>query len=143
MPARRTAIPAVRTESYRLKMLRLHGAPLALIFGSELAYTITKPFVDDMTRKWQERFGEIRQQYFEVVAKILDDEGLIGAERAKYRAFTNELISKVLVKGTEDVEFVIAKHVRLKCDERILRRIANALVPLAAKGEVPEATRPG
>jgi len=143
MPARRTAIPAVRTESYRLKMLRLHGAPLAMIFGAELAYTIAKPFVDDMTRKWQERFGEIRQQYFEVVAKILDDEGLIGPERAKYRAFVNELISKVLVKGTEDVEFVISKFVKMRCDEGILRRIADALIPPAAKGQVPEATRPG
>jgi len=143
MPVRRRAIPPVRTDSYRLKMLRLHGAPLALIFGPERAYTIVKPYVDNMTRKWQERFGEIRQQYFGVVAKILDDEGLIGPERAKYWAFVNELISKVLVKGTEDVEFVIAKFVKMRCNEGILRRIVNALIPPAVKGEVPEATKPG
>ena len=108
-------------------MLRIRAAMLAPFVGPEMAGRIASQVVDDMMNSWKEEIGRVREAYFEVAVPILDREGIKGPTRALYYAFVNELISKVFVKGTEDVDFVIAKFTRMGADERILKEIVEGI----------------
>jgi len=82
-----------------------------------------------MKSRWHTNFGEFRTRYWKAVAPILDAHGLKGPERAKYRAFMNEVVAKVFVRGRSgDLEAIIRSWVdNFNADEGICREIVEAL----------------
>jgi len=130
MPKKRVALPELNESIYQEKMLRLRAAQLAPFVGPEMAGRIARQVVDDMTSAWKEGFGRIRQVYFKVAVPILDRAGKVGPARAIYRAFVNELMSKVFIKGTETIDAVIEKFVKMDADEGILREIVEEVQKL-------------
>ncbi|OYT26588.1 MAG: hypothetical protein B6U97_03455 [Candidatus Altiarchaeales archaeon ex4484_96] len=132
MPKKRVALPELNESIYQEKMLRLRAALLAPFVGPEMAGRIAQQVVDDMTSSWKEGFSRVRTPYFKVAVPILDREGIKGGLRATYRAFVNEVASKVFTKGTETIDQVIAKFVAMHCDEAILREIVEGMQKLFA-----------
>jgi len=130
MPKKRVALPELNESIYQEKMLRLRASMLAPFVGAEMAGRIAGQVVDDMTSAWKEGFGRIRGAYFKVAVPILDREGIKGPMRALYRAFVNELTSKVFGKGTETVDFVVGKFTEMGADEGILREIVEGIQKL-------------
>jgi len=84
--------------------------------------------VENQTASFASGFGLYHRIWVERVVPILKRHNVPSLEYAKYKAFTNELLSKVTEKGTIDIEALITKWVGQRCDPEILREIAEAIL---------------
>jgi len=114
------AIPEVRDELYEEKQKILRAARAAAT-GVPVEVALTA--VDRQKARWRERFGRFTEVWHLAVVPILEANNVPKLMYALYKAFTNQYISKVLIKGTETPELVKTKFTNLGADAGILDEI--------------------
>jgi len=80
--------------------------------------------VNDMYSSWKGIFGRFSETWWNAIVPILESHKVPKLEYAKYRAFVNRYISKVLIKGSQKPENIKADFVDLQgCDPAVLDEI--------------------
>jgi len=73
---------------------------------------------------------------YQDIKPVLAREGVPSALWGLYKAFANELISKVQRRGIATVDEIVGKWVKLGLDETVLRAVVESVVEIVEK-EVP------
>jgi len=120
-------------DRYHLKCFRVHYMP-------GIPEDIVRSVASNQTAAFTAGFGQYHTVWVEVVKPILDEAGVPQMDYAKYRAFMNEYLSKVTVKGTARAEDIISKWEGQGCRTDILNRIVEELTQIKLKHEMAAAT---
>jgi len=83
--------------------------------------------VDAQKAHWAQGFGVLHRAWLAVVERVLAAQSVPKLQYATYKAYTNQYISKVVMKGSETADMVMAKFTRLGADSSILTAI-NAVI---------------
>jgi hypothetical protein len=76
---------------------------------------------------WASGFGVLHKAWMAVAQRVLAPANIPKLQYAVYKAFTNEYVSKVQVKGTELSEEVKAKFTRQGADGGVLDNITAVI----------------
>lgn len=118
MPSKRK-FSITSTARYNLKAYRVHkidGVP------PELAMSIANA----QTSYWTLRFGMFHTMWVNRVEPLLAFNGVPRELWGLYRAFLNQLLSKAMGTGKQEIELVIARW-RNILDENIMLQIVEAI----------------
>jgi hypothetical protein len=83
--------------------------------------------VDVQKAHWSSGFGVLHKAWLAVVDRVLAPNNVPKLMYAMYKAFTNQYISKVQIKGTETADSVKTKYVRLGADAGTLDSITSVI----------------
>jgi len=116
----------VDTQAYYMKQLLYRT-------GGNISPELKEALHEEATKKqlanYESAYAMFNKSWTRVVVPLLKANNVPPLDYAKYKAFTNEYIKKVLGKGkshpTETKDQVLAKYEALKCDRTILEKIAN------------------
>ena len=116
----------VDTQSYYMKQLFYRT-------GGNISPELKEALQEEATKKqlanYESAYAVFNKSWTRVVVPILKANGVPPLDYAKYKAFTNEYIKKVLGKGkshpTETKDQVEAKYTALGCDKAILDKIID------------------
>ena len=119
---------SVDTQAYYLKQLLYRT-------GGNISPELKEALQEEATKKqlanYESAYAIFNKSWNTVVVPILDANNVPPLDYAKYKAFTNEYIKKVLGKGkshpTQTKEQLISKYEALKCDRTILDKIVNLI----------------
>jgi len=118
----------VDTQAYYLKQLLYRT-------GGNISPELKEALQEEATKRqlanYESAYAIFNKSWTNVVVPILDSSNVPPLDYAKYKAFTNEYIKKVLGKGkshpTQTKEQLISKYEALKCDRTILDKIVNLI----------------
>lgn len=88
--------------------------------------------VDAQKSHWAAGFGILHRAWLAVVDRVLAPNNVPKLDYAKYKAYTNQYVSKVVMKGSETSDMVVAKYVRLGADGGILSNINSVIGEVTA-----------
>jgi hypothetical protein len=125
MPKRKIPTIKLREEQYIEKMYKWRtGGGLA----PEDLRRKSDAVVSTMYGSWKGVFGRFSEVWWNAVKPILDKHEVPSLEYAKYRAFVNRYVSKVLIKHAQKPENVKSDFVDIhKCDPTILDEITSVI----------------
>jgi hypothetical protein len=83
--------------------------------------------IETQKANWQSGFGVLHRAWLAVVDRCLAPSTVPKLDYAKYKAFTNEYVVKVISKGTETSDMVKTKFTNLGADSGILDTITGVL----------------
>jgi len=121
--ARRRRLNPTSAPRYTLKAYRVHympGLPESLVMNVAMSQSTA----------WMGRFGQFNTVWEEKVKPLLVQENVPQALHGLYRGFTNEFLSKVVIKGSARREEIVDKWTGLGLRRDILDRIADVLLEL-------------
>lgn len=118
----------VDTQAYYMKQLLYRT-------GGNISPELKEALQEEATKRqlanYESAYAMFNKSWTRVVVPILKASNVPPLDYAKYKAFTNEYIKKVLGKGkshpTETKDQVISKYEALKCDRTVLDRIVNGV----------------
>ncbi|MEM2262371.1 MAG: hypothetical protein QXK24_07960 [Ignisphaera sp.] len=121
MPKKKVPTIKLRENQYVEKAYKWRtGGGLAPEDVRRLAYNV----VQDMHSSWKGVFGRFSETWWNAVVAVLEAHNIPKLEYAKYRAFVNRYISKVLIKGSQKPEHIKDEFVDLQgCDPAVLDEI--------------------
>jgi hypothetical protein len=114
---------------YRIKMLRVMGVPVPQEWAEEYAMALLQARSTG--------YGPFKTAW-EEVKPVLMRERVPSALHGLYKAFTNEVISKVQQKKISDLEDLIDKWTKLGLDPHVLQVVGETVVRVIA----PETPQP-
>ena len=129
----------VDTQAYYMKQLlyRTGGN-----IPEELKLALQEEASKKQLANYESAYAIFNRSWTRVVVPILKSNKVPPLDYAKYKAFTNEYVKKVLGKGkshpTETLDQVLAKYEALKCDREILQKIANEVGKVGEEEEEEE-----
>lgn len=118
----------VDTQAYYMKQLLYRT-------GGNIPEELKLALQEEATKKqlanYQSAYAIFNRSWTKVVIPILKANNVPPLDYAKYKAFTNEYVKKVMGKGkshqTETKDQVLAKYEALKCDREVLEKIINEI----------------
>jgi len=118
----------VDTQAYYMKQLMYRT-------GGNISPELKEALQEEATKKqlanYESAYGIFNKSWTGVVVPLLKANNVPPLDYAKYKAFTNEYIKKVLGKGkshpTETLDQVLAKYEALKCDREVLEKIVKEI----------------
>jgi len=118
----------VDTQAYYMKQLFYRT-------GGNISPELKEALQEEATKRqlsnYESAYAMFNKSWTKVVVPILKANNVPPLDYAKYKAFTNEYIKKVLGKGkshpTETKDQVVAKYTALGCDQAILDKIINGV----------------
>ena len=118
----------VDTQAYYMKQLLYRT-------GGNISPELKEALQEEATKKqlanYESAYAMFNKSWTRVVVPILKANNVPPLDYAKYKAFTNEYIKKVLGKGkshpTETLDQVLAKYEALKCDREVLEKIVKEI----------------
>ena len=127
----------VDTQAYYMKQLLYRT-------GGYVSPELKEALQEEATKKqlanYESAYAMFNRSWTRVVVPILKANGVSPLDYAKYKAFTNEYIKKVLGRGkshpTETKDQVLAKYEALKCDREVLEKIVNSVGSVENEEEV-------
>jgi hypothetical protein len=116
----------VDTQAYYMKQLLYRT-------GGNIPEELKEALQEEATRRqlahYESAYAMFNRSWTRVVVPLLKANNVPPLDYAKYKAFTNEYIKKVLGRGkshpTETKDQVLAKYEALKCDRDVLEKIIN------------------
>lgn len=125
MPKRRSGKRELRDEWYLYKVLRLY------IGNGDVPEELRKVAVkmaEKQFARWKASYDKFSDAWWEKVKPVLERHGIPSADSAKYKAFTNAYISKVVNKRSRELDGLIRDFVVIHgCREEVLRDIVATL----------------
>jgi len=123
----------VDTQAYYMKQLLYRT-------GGNISPELKEALQEEATKKqlanYESAYAMFNKSWTRVVVPILKANNVPPLDYAKYKAFTNEYIKKVLGKGkshpTESLDQVLAKYELLKCERPILEQIVKDIGKLGS-----------
>jgi len=124
----------VDTQAYYMKQLLYRT-------GGNISPELKEALQEEATKKqlanYESAYAMFNKSWTRVVVPILKANNVPPLDYAKYKAFTNEYIKKVLGKGkshpTESLDQVLAKYELLKCERPILEQIVKDIGKLGSE----------
>jgi len=124
----------VDTQAYYMKQLLYRT-------GGNISPELKEALQEEATKKqlanYESAYAMFNKSWTRVVVPILKANSVPPLDYAKYKAFTNEYIKKVLGKGkshpTESLDQVLAKYELLKCERPILEQIVKDIGKLGSE----------
>ena len=124
----------VDTQAYYMKQLLYRT-------GGNISPELKEALQEEATKKqlanYESAYAMFNKSWTRVVVPILKANNIPPLDYAKYKAFTNEYIKKVLGKGkshpTESLDQVLAKYELLKCERPILEQIVKDIGKLGSE----------
>ena len=124
----------VDTQAYYMKQLLYRT-------GGNISPELKEALQEEATKRqlanYESAYAMFNKSWTRVVVPILKANNVPPLDYAKYKAFTNEYIKKVLGKGkshpTESLEQVLAKYEALKCERPILEQIVKDIGKLGSE----------
>jgi len=118
----------VDTQAYYMKQLFYRT-------GGNISPELKEALQEEATKRqlsnYESAYAMFNKSWTKVVVPILKANNVPPLDYAKYKAFTNEYIKKVLGKGkshpTETKDQVLAKYTALGCDRAVLDKIINGV----------------
>lgn len=83
--------------------------------------------VDAQKAHWAQGFGLLHRAWLAVVDRVLAPQSVPKLQYATYKAYTNQYMSKVVMKGSETADMVVAKFTRLGADAGVLAAINSTI----------------
>jgi len=124
MPRKATTVTEPRTQQYDFKQSLVrtgYGHLPEDLRQRGLAQ------VDAQKSHWAQGFGVLHRAWLAVVDRVLAAQSVPKLQYATYKAYTNQYISKVVMKGSETSDMVVAKFTRLGADPGILVSINSVI----------------
>jgi hypothetical protein len=118
---------------YRIKMLRTMGVPVPQEWAEEYAMSLLQARASG--------YGAYKTAW-EEVKPVLIHMKVPSALHGLYKAFTNEVVSKVQQRKIADLEDIIEKWTNLGLDPNVLQVIGEAVV-MVVRAETPQAPPKG
>jgi hypothetical protein len=117
---------SVDVDAYYMKQLMYRT-------GGNLPPELKEALQEEATKKqlanYESAYAVFNKSWNTVVVPILKSNNVPPLDYAKYKAFTNEYVKKVLGRGkshpTETKDQLLAKYEALKCDREVLEKIVN------------------
>lgn len=124
----------VDTQAYYMKQLLYRT-------GGNVSPELKEALQEEATKKqlanYESAYAMFNKSWTKVVVPILKANNVPPLDYAKYKAFTNEYVKKVLGKGksnpTESLDQVLAKYEALKCERPILEQIVKDIGRLGSE----------
>jgi len=124
----------VDTQAYYMKQLLYRT-------GGNISPELKEALQEEATKRqlanYESAYAMFNKSWTRVVVPILKNNDVPPLDYAKYKAFTNEYIKKVLGKGkshpTETLDQVLAKYELLKCERPILEQIVKEIGKLGTE----------
>jgi len=118
----------VDTQAYYMKQLFYRT-------GGNISPELKEALQEEATKRqlsnYESAYAMFNKSWTKVVVPILKANNVPPLDYAKYKAFVNEYIKKVLGKGkshpTETKDQVVAKYEALGCDRAVLDKIINGV----------------
>ena len=118
----------VDTQAYYMKQLLYRT-------GGNISPELKEALQEEATKRqlanYESAYSIFNKSWTRVVVPILKANNIHPLDYAKYKAFTNEYIKKVLGKGkshpTETKDQVVAKYEALGCDRAVLDKIIDEI----------------
>ena len=118
----------VDTQAYYMKQLLYRT-------GGNISPELKEALQEEATKRqlanYESAYAMFNKSWTRVVVPILKNNKVQPLDYAKYKAFTNEYIKKVLGKGksnpTEDKDQVVAKYTTLGCFRVVLDNIIDEI----------------
>jgi len=118
--ARKRRFGPTSIDRYQLKAFRVHYMP-------GIPEDLVRAVSMNQTASFTAGFGPYNRLWNARVVPILRRHDVPRMDYAKYRAFFNEFLSKVSIKGTASPEELMEKWAGQGCDLTILQEIVEAL----------------
>lgn len=124
MPRKATTVTEPRSQQYDFKQSLIRTG-----YGHlpEDLRTRGLAQVDAQKSHWAQGFGVLHRAWLAVVDRVLAANNVPKLQYATYKAYTNQYISKVVMKSSETADMVIAKYTRLGADASILGLINSVI----------------
>jgi len=119
MPKKRTFGPT-SIDRYQLKAFRVHYMP-------GIPEDLVRAVSMNQTASFTAGFGPYNKLWTSRVVPILKKHNVPRMDYAKYRAFFNEFLSKVAIKGTASAEELMEKWAGQGCEIPVMQDIIDAL----------------
>lgn len=118
----------VDTQAYYMKQLLYRT-------GGNISPELKEALQEEATKRqlanYESAYAMFNKSWTRVGVPILKANNVPPLDYAKYKAFINEYIKKVLGKGkshpTETLDQVLAKYEALRCDREILEKIVKEI----------------
>jgi len=126
----------VDTQAYYMKQLFYRT-------GGNISPELKEALQEEATKRqlanYQSAYGIFNKSWTRIVDPLLKANNVSPLDYAKYKAFINEYIKKVLGKGrshpTETKDQVVAKYTALGCDKAILDKIIDEIGKVGTEEE--------
>ena len=127
----------VDTQAYYMKQLLYRT-------GGNISPELKEALQEEATKRqlanYESAYAVFNRSWTRVVVPILKNGKVPPLDYAKYKAFTNEYIKKVLGGGksipTETKEQVVSKFTALGCEKALLDKIINEIGKLGKEGKL-------
>jgi hypothetical protein len=127
----------VDTQAYYMKQLLYRT-------GGNISPELKEALQEEATRRqlanYESAYAIFNKSWTRVVVPLLKNSKVPPLDYAKYKAFTNEYIKKVLGAGksipTETKEQVVNKFTALGCEKALLDKIVNEIGKLGREGKL-------
>ena len=127
----------VDTQAYYMKQLLYRT-------GGNISPELKEALQEEATRRqlanYESSYAIFNKSWTRVVVPLLKNSKVPPLDYAKYKAFTNEYIKKVLGAGksipTETKEQVVSKFTALGCEKALLEKIVNEIGKLGKEGKL-------
>jgi hypothetical protein len=127
----------VDTQAYYMKQLLYRT-------GGNISPELKEALQEEATKRqlanYESAYAVFNRSWTRVVVPLLKNGKVPPLDYAKYKAFTNEYIKKVLGSGksnpTETKEQVVSKFTALGCEKALLDKIINEIGKLGKEGKL-------